>query len=143
MASPISLLGRLTPEEHAIEERLRTLAVCVTAAGVISYGLYVLRSILVPLVLAVALTYLLQPLIDVLSLRPLHCCGATLCARTPEQLRKVAARLQAQRLDRSRPLWECWVVEGLEGGAVGDENLNPSLAKAGTKTVASPWDPKS
>ena len=33
-----------------------------------------------------------------------------------EQLRKVAARLQAQRLDRSRPLWECWVVEGLEGG---------------------------
>src|SRR3990172_890644 len=33
-----------------------------------------------------------------------------------EQLRKLAARVQAQRLDRSRPLWECWVVEGLEGG---------------------------
>ncbi len=35
---------------------------------------------------------------------------------TTEQLRRLAARIQAQRLDRSRPLWECWVVEGLEGG---------------------------
>jgi WS/DGAT/MGAT family acyltransferase len=33
-----------------------------------------------------------------------------------QQLRKVAARIQAQRLDRSRPLWEYWIVEGLEGG---------------------------
>jgi WS/DGAT/MGAT family acyltransferase len=33
-----------------------------------------------------------------------------------EQLRQLSARVQAQRLDRSRPLWECWVVEGLEGG---------------------------
>jgi diacylglycerol O-acyltransferase / wax synthase len=32
------------------------------------------------------------------------------------ELRQVAARVQAQRLDRSRPLWECWVLEGLEGG---------------------------
>ena len=32
-----------------------------------------------------------------------------------QQLRKVAARIQSQRLDRSRPLWEYWVVEGLEG----------------------------
>jgi WS/DGAT/MGAT family acyltransferase len=29
------------------------------------------------------------------------------------QLQRVVARLQAQRLDRSRPLWECWVLEGL------------------------------
>lgn len=34
----------------------------------------------------------------------------------PEQLRRVAARVQSQRLDRSRPLWECWVLEGLQGG---------------------------
>ena len=32
------------------------------------------------------------------------------------QLRRLAARVQAQRLDRSRPLWEYWVAEGLEGG---------------------------
>jgi len=35
---------------------------------------------------------------------------------TPEQLRGLAARIHGQRLDRSRPLWECWIVEGLEGG---------------------------
>ena len=34
---------------------------------------------------------------------------------TLEQLKKMAARIMAQQLDRSRPLWETWVVEGLEG----------------------------
>lgn len=33
-----------------------------------------------------------------------------------EQLRRMVARIHAQRLDRSRPLWECWVLEGLGGG---------------------------
>ena len=33
-----------------------------------------------------------------------------------EQLRKLVARLMASRLNRSRPMWECWVVEGLEEG---------------------------
>ena len=31
------------------------------------------------------------------------------------QLKKLAARVMAQQLDRDRPLWEIWVVEGLEG----------------------------
>jgi len=35
---------------------------------------------------------------------------------TEAQLKEVAARIQAQQLDRKRPLWEIWVVEGLEGG---------------------------
>jgi diacylglycerol O-acyltransferase len=30
-----------------------------------------------------------------------------------EQLKKLAARVMAQQLDRDRPLWEMWVVEGL------------------------------
>jgi WS/DGAT/MGAT family acyltransferase len=32
------------------------------------------------------------------------------------QVQRVVSRLQAQRLDRSRPLWECWVIEGLADG---------------------------
>ena len=33
-----------------------------------------------------------------------------------EQLRTLAAKIFAQRLDRARPLWEAWLLEGLEGG---------------------------
>ncbi|GIK78048.1 MAG: wax ester/triacylglycerol synthase family O-acyltransferase [Thermoleophilia bacterium] len=33
-----------------------------------------------------------------------------------EQLRTFAARVFSQELDRARPLWEMWVVDGLDGG---------------------------
>jgi WS/DGAT/MGAT family acyltransferase len=32
-----------------------------------------------------------------------------------KQLKRLSARVMAQQLDRSKPLWETWVVEGLEG----------------------------
>jgi WS/DGAT/MGAT family acyltransferase len=35
---------------------------------------------------------------------------------TEEQLRALAGRVLAQQLDRDKPLWEIWVVEGVEGG---------------------------
>jgi WS/DGAT/MGAT family acyltransferase len=35
---------------------------------------------------------------------------------TDEQLKRLSARIMAQPLDHSKPLWEAWVVEGLEGG---------------------------
>jgi WS/DGAT/MGAT family acyltransferase len=33
-----------------------------------------------------------------------------------EELRNLAGRVFAQNLDRGKPLWELWMVEGLEGG---------------------------
>ncbi len=35
---------------------------------------------------------------------------------TEQQLHRLAARICSQQLDRSKPLWECWFVEGLEDG---------------------------
>jgi len=32
------------------------------------------------------------------------------------QLRHLAGRILSQQLDRGKPLWEAWIVEGLEGG---------------------------
>jgi WS/DGAT/MGAT family acyltransferase len=36
-----------------------------------------------------------------------------------EQLLALTSRVEAQLLDRDRPLWELWFVEGLEGGNIG------------------------
>ena len=34
-----------------------------------------------------------------------------------EQLRNLVARIFSQQLDRSKPLWELWIVEGIEDGS--------------------------
>ncbi len=39
---------------------------------------------------------------------------------TEDQLLRLAARVHSQALDRSKPLWETWLVEGLEAGTAGD-----------------------
>ena len=42
--------------------------------------------------------------------------GAARAGRRVEQLRLLAGRIFSQRLDRSKPLWEMWLVDGLEHG---------------------------
>ena len=37
----------------------------------------------------------------------------------PKELAELASHLVKIHLDRERPLWECWIIEGLEGGNVG------------------------
>ena len=36
-----------------------------------------------------------------------------------DELRRLMARVMAQRLDRDYPLWEYWFVEGLDAGPLG------------------------
>ena len=61
-----SVLGELSVSERSVEERLRTLALATCALGVLGFGLYFLRTVLVPFVLANALEQMLVPLVDVL-----------------------------------------------------------------------------
>ena len=51
-----------------------------------------------------------------------------------EQLRGLAGRIFSQRLDRSKPLWEVWLVQGLQGGqggAVADPSASDGQGGAG------------
>ena len=57
----------LSPIQKELEERIRTASLCMCALGVLGALLYYLRSALIPLVLALALKYLLQPIVTALS----------------------------------------------------------------------------
>lgn len=54
---------------------------------------------------------------------------------TQEQLDQVIGEIAAGQLDRSRPLWEIWVVEGLEGGRVAYINKMHHLLADGVASV--------
>lgn len=76
-----------------------------------------------------------------------------------EQLLTLTSRVMSQRLDRTKPLWEMWLVEGLEGGrwaivakthhamidGVGGVDLLTALLDLGpdtTRTEADTWVPR-
>src|SRR3989440_4202584 len=47
-----------------------------------------------------------------------------------DQLERLAGRIFSQRLDRSKPLWETWLVKGLAGGPVAlTSQTHPSLSR--------------
>jgi len=52
-----------------------------------------------------------------------------------QQLRDLVARIVSRRLDRDRPLWEVYLVEGLEGGRVAILSKSHQLLVDGISTV--------
>ena len=52
-----------------------------------------------------------------------------------EQLRELVARIMSRRLDRNRPLWEMYLVEGLEGGRFAVFSKSHQVLVDGVSTV--------
>ena len=106
------LVGPLSGQAQVIEERIRTLCLCVLAVSALAAALYYMRTVLIPLVMALALKYLLQPLIDLLTKRPLQCCGESCCDEAPPPSPKwLPARL--------RTCWDkCYLMQLPYGLAV-------------------------
>ena len=52
-----------------------------------------------------------------------------------EQLRELVARIMSRPLDRNRPLWEVYLVEGLEGGRFAVLSKSHQVLVDGTATV--------
>jgi diacylglycerol O-acyltransferase len=52
-----------------------------------------------------------------------------------DQLRELVARIMSRRLDRHRPLWEVYLVEGLEGGRVALLSKSHQILVDGISTV--------
>ena len=92
------MVWALSDSQTAFEERVRTIGIAITALGVLAVFLFELRSALLPLVLALFLKHLLEPLVQLLSVRPASCCGRECLAnpiacRTPNANR--GKRMQA------------------------------------------------
>ncbi|MGH3330290.1 MAG: WS/DGAT/MGAT family O-acyltransferase, partial [Nocardioidaceae bacterium] len=52
-----------------------------------------------------------------------------------DQLRELVARIMSRRLDRNRPLWEIYLVEGLEGGRFAILSKSHQILVDGISTV--------
>jgi WS/DGAT/MGAT family acyltransferase len=49
------------------------------------------------------------------------------------ELKTLAARVFAQNLDRTKPLWEMWLIEGLEHGGAGIDSANYGASAGGAR----------
>lgn len=65
---------KLSERQQLVDERIRTLCLVVVSVSCVSLGAYYLRTILIRFVLALALRYLLTPLIDLLACRNAASC---------------------------------------------------------------------
>lgn len=69
----LSALGHLRGDEHLTDERIRTLCLVLLAMAVIAAGAYYLKEIAIPFLQALAISYLLTPIIDFLSCKDASC----------------------------------------------------------------------
>jgi len=74
------VLWPLTRQQADIEERIRTASLFLCGMGVLACFLYFFRPVLIPFVLALALKHLLEPIVRLLSIRPLVCFGRSYLA---------------------------------------------------------------
>jgi len=64
---------KLTELEMMLDERIRTICLVILALAVIAFAMVYLKEILIPFAIALALNYLITPLIDVISCRNSGC----------------------------------------------------------------------
>jgi hypothetical protein len=58
-----------------------------------------------------------------------------------DQLMRLASRVFSQQLDRSKPLWETWLVEGLEGNRFAQPGRDDLIAQLSAAYAAGAADP--
>lgn len=85
--------SEMTEKEKIFDERIRTAGIFIIAVAVIYGAMYVLRGVMIPFLIAIALKYLLTPLIDCLSCRGRPGCFG--CCKLPHGIAVLLAFLVA------------------------------------------------
>ena len=87
--APDFLAEEMTASERIFDERIRTGSMVIVSIAVIYAAMYILKAVMIPFLIALALKYLLTPLIDCLSCRGSPGCFG--CCKLPRGLAVLCA----------------------------------------------------